>query len=633
MRARRRDTYGVFAPGQVIGLGVPSGLDIVSVSSLSTLLYADFQGLPLGAYSGTLPGGLSLTRDSVATVQTSASTVDSTPGLNVPRIGSLGLGWQGLVLEESRINYTVASRTASTWTSGSGDTYTLNSGNVTAPDGAAVWAFRDQVPSGTYGRNYAPVMTASVPATATVWMRADTGIVMGRPRAGLSIPAANGVALTTTWQRFTWTAASNDYTANVVDANEGRAVGGYSVAGACDGWQDFWQTELGSFGTEAIVTTSATATRAADELSYSTPANLIDNGRLSIEIWLRPKGARGEYTSQCQLWYMGASNQAWIDVNGQLHVMVGGVQVDCGSLSWAAQEQIKIFVAAGNGATTASYEDGSGTTYQIACPSTPLPPITPGGSIKILNLNAINVFTAWVQRIAFWRSDSMPFAPNQISGNVLWLRADQKVTLNGTTVSQWDDLSGNGHNVSQATAGIQPAYHASGGSNGQPYLTFSTAIDSVLVGSPATPLTDATNWTIFAVQQASSTTMSGVSVAVGSQTAVNGYALSTNGGTRNVLQQALKFCPDGAQTTAWEIWSAQGGTDVSLSVNGVAQALSGASNQINTPTAALRIGSRDVPDYYWDGGIAEVIIYDRILSASEIAQVTSYLGQRYGITV
>ena len=44
----------------------------------------------------------------------------------------------------------------------------------------------------------------------------------------------------------------------------------------------------------------------------------------------------------------------------------------------------------------------------------------------------------------------------------LWLDASDAstITLNGTTVSQWDDKSGNGRNVSQAVAAQQPAYDA-----------------------------------------------------------------------------------------------------------------------------------------------------------------------------
>ncbi|MFM6254192.1 MAG: hypothetical protein ACKPEQ_34470, partial [Dolichospermum sp.] len=62
--------------------------------------------------------------------------------------------------------------------------------------------------------------------------------------------------------------------------------------------------------------------------------------------------------------------------------------------------------------------------------------------------------------------------PAQISTD-LWLDAadSSTITLNGSTVSQWNDKSGNGRNAIQATATNQPAYTANG-LNGKPVLTF-----------------------------------------------------------------------------------------------------------------------------------------------------------------
>lgn len=48
--------------------------------------------------------------------------------------------------------------------------------------------------------------------------------------------------------------------------------------------------------------------------------------------------------------------------------------------------------------------------------------------------------------------------PSQLAGLALWLDADDAstITLNGSTVSQWDDKSGNNRNASQTTATSQP---------------------------------------------------------------------------------------------------------------------------------------------------------------------------------
>ena len=62
------------------------------------------------------------------------------------------------------------------------------------------------------------------------------------------------------------------------------------------------------------------------------------------------------------------------------------------------------------------------------------------------------------------------WTPASIS-TALWLDAADAstITLNGSTVSQWNDKSGNGFNVSQATVSLQPTYEATG-LNGKPTI-------------------------------------------------------------------------------------------------------------------------------------------------------------------
>lgn len=66
------------------------------------------------------------------------------------------------------------------------------------------------------------------------------------------------------------------------------------------------------------------------------------------------------------------------------------------------------------------------------------------------------------------------WTPSQIT-TALWLDADKpsSITLNGATVSQWNDLSGNGRHATQATASLQPTYTASA-INSKPALAFSS---------------------------------------------------------------------------------------------------------------------------------------------------------------
>lgn len=73
--------------------------------------------------------------------------------------------------------------------------------------------------------------------------------------------------------------------------------------------------------------------------------------------------------------------------------------------------------------------------------------------------------------------------PSHLGANLaLWLDAEDaaSITLNGSTVSQWNDKSGNGRNVSQATAALQPTYSATG-MLGKPTLDWGNVLnDKVL---------------------------------------------------------------------------------------------------------------------------------------------------------
>lgn len=54
-----------------------------------------------------------------------------------------------------------------------------------------------------------------------------------------------------------------------------------------------------------------------------------------------------------------------------------------------------------------------------------------------------------------------PFSPSDLAGLKLWLDASRIAGLaDGNPVTQWDDLSGNGNHVTQATAANQPTYRA-----------------------------------------------------------------------------------------------------------------------------------------------------------------------------
>ena len=63
------------------------------------------------------------------------------------------------------------------------------------------------------------------------------------------------------------------------------------------------------------------------------------------------------------------------------------------------------------------------------------------------------------------------WTPASLPGLVFWLDAKAIGQSDGSAVSAWNDLSGNGYNFTQATAANQPTYNATG-LNGNPTVTF-----------------------------------------------------------------------------------------------------------------------------------------------------------------
>ncbi|OBQ32885.1 MAG: hypothetical protein AN487_21545, partial [Anabaena sp. CRKS33] len=105
-----------------------------------------------------------------------------------------------------------------------------------------------------------------------------------------------------------------------------------------------------------------------------------------------------------------------------------------------------------------------------------------------------------------YRWDGRPFGGPQLwrpsnlgSALALWLDAEDaaSITLNGSTVSQWNDKSGNARNVSQATAANQPTLTTSG-LNGKPVLTFDGA-DWLFNANPGALLRNVAGGTVAAV--------------------------------------------------------------------------------------------------------------------------------------
>ena len=88
-----------------------------------------------------------------------------------------------------------------------------------------------------------------------------------------------------------------------------------------------------------------------------------------------------------------------------------------------------------------------------------------------LYLGSTEVTKAYLGTVEVY-SSAVAWTPAELGADLaLWLDAEDTstITLNGTTVAQWNDKSGNNYHMSQATGALQPRYVAAG-MNGKPTL-------------------------------------------------------------------------------------------------------------------------------------------------------------------
>jgi hypothetical protein len=232
------------------------------------------------------------------------------------------------------------------------------------------------------------------------------------------------------------------------------------------------------------------------------------------------------------------------------------------------------------------------------------------------------------------------FNPASISGIANWWDANDAatLTLNSGAVQTWTSKAGLKTAASQSTANNRPVTTTV---NGKTALSFDGVNDGL--DFTGTARTDET-WIIAAAQTANQD---------GTRTIVsdngNGYGIfSARGGTR-LLDTTWGGYTDGVHRLRTTISvdpavpfgpgvisvlrSAAGGGFMFL--DGVQRtSLFGATSFSTSPSTTInRIGYLASNAFQLQGWIAEILLYDRAISATERQRVERYLGKKWGITV
>ena len=250
-----------------------------------------------------------------------------------------------------------------------------------------------------------------------------------------------------------------------------------------------------------------------------------------------------------------------------------------------------------------------------------------------------------------------PVWPN-ISGLQLWLDAADATTLydatsggnlvstDGATVARWQDKSGNGRHISQATANARPALKT-GIKNAKNVIRFDGANDILSVANSAISQNIGV-LNLFAVCRSTKTLSSSVY-----QTVIHNSNGTTVGPSRsdiyisNAIEvggrrldtdsfQSVK--PGTLATNEWVLAGANfnyNAASLTAYKNGTGASRSPSFQTVgttpNTPSLLFGIGSFANVNEFLTGDIAEIIIYNKALTTTQRQSVESYLNAKWAI--
>ena len=220
------------------------------------------------------------------------------------------------------------------------------------------------------------------------------------------------------------------------------------------------------------------------------------------------------------------------------------------------------------------------------------------------------------------------FDPLSISGLVMWIDSNDAATFtysSGVLVSQWNDKSVSGRHVSQGTTTKQPSRNTTS-PTGKTTVAFSSARADWLTSAV---ITQAQPVTVFAHARYSNVDTSNHQIQGNEGAGVP--VLYTDSG----VWKMYAGTPLSSVTTddaSWHYFTAvYNGASSSLRLDG-SQIASGDAGSSGWSGQSWHIGEQGsgggAP---WDGDIAEVLVYNSVLSTTDRAAVESYLLTKWGV--
>ena len=244
-----------------------------------------------------------------------------------------------------------------------------------------------------------------------------------------------------------------------------------------------------------------------------------------------------------------------------------------------------------------------------------------------LRVGASEVTAAYLGSNLVYSSAPEFWEPSQLAELAFWLDADDAstITLNGSTVSQWDDKSGNNRNASQTTATAQPTNPID--INNRRVIQFDGVNDFFSVGEFTT---SATVFILANKGQSTSPQLSGADPGSFVPTwNVNAERLEYRSvSTQNILTEL-----GGGSTTEYAFGCVQLDTandEVKLNIFGGTVTTS--SQTVGSSDLKINTIGRDFAgaSQFTDGAVAEIITSSDLISIEDRQNVEGYLAWKWG---
>ncbi|HET6251855.1 MAG TPA: autotransporter-associated beta strand repeat-containing protein [Tepidisphaeraceae bacterium] len=226
-----------------------------------------------------------------------------------------------------------------------------------------------------------------------------------------------------------------------------------------------------------------------------------------------------------------------------------------------------------------------------------------------------------------------------VAGSKMWLDASNtaSVTLNGSNVATWGDLSGNGNNA-VAAAGSQPTYITNALVGGKNVIHFNGTTQ--VFSAPLNTILNGSAYTIFSVEGKLS---SGNVYYMGTLTSNTNQGLHmgyrTDGDyTLAQYSNDLDYTSSSLQynnTQTFRVWDDQLNTSTghSIALNGAVVASNTNTTPLSNPGAGVIGQGYSGTSTQYNGDLGEIIVYNTALDAAQKAVVDTYLQEKWsGVT-